>query len=126
MNIENITLDNGLNTLFIDSPNSNVTTAQIWFKAGSSLEGKDNKGIAHFLEHMFFKGTKKYPDMMIAKTVESYGGELNAFTSFDYTCYYINGPATETMTTIDALLDMVSNPQFLQEDIDPEKQVVFD
>lgn len=126
MNIENTTLDNGLNTLFIDSPNSNVTTAQIWFKAGSSLEDKENKGIAHFLEHMFFKGTKKYPDMMIAKTVESYGGELNAFTSFDYTCYYINGPATETLTTIDVLMDMVSNPEFREEDLIPEKAVVFE
>jgi zinc protease len=126
MNIENTTLDNGLNTLFIDSPNSNVTTAQIWFKAGSSLEDKDNKGIAHFLEHMFFKGTQKYPDMMIAKTVESYGGELNAFTSFDYTCYYINGPATETLTTIDVLMDMVSNPEFREEDLIPEKAVVFE
>ena len=126
MNIENLTLKNGMNTLFIESPNSQITTAQIWFKAGSSLESHHNKGIAHFLEHMFFKGTKKYPDMMIAKTVESYGGELNAFTSFDYTCYYINGPADQADKTIDVLLDMVSNPQFLEQDIIPEKEVVFE
>lgn len=123
---ETLRLENGLNTLFIDSPHSNVTTAQIWFKAGSSLEDKDNLGIAHFLEHMFFKGTKKYPDMMIAKTVESYGGELNAFTSFDYTCYYINGPENEVLKTVDVLLDMVSNPLFDPKDIEPEKGVVFE
>lgn len=126
MKTENIVLDNGLNTLFIDAPHSNVTTAQIWFKAGSSLEHKDNLGIAHFLEHMFFKGTQKYPDMMIAKTVESYGGEINAFTSFDYTCYYINGPSTDSTTTVDVLMDMVSNPEFRPEDIEPEKGVVFE
>ena len=126
MNTENIILENGLNTLFIDAPHSNVTTAQIWFKAGSSLENTTNRGIAHFLEHMFFKGTKKYPEMMIAKTVESYGGEINAFISFDYTCYYINGPATDATTTVDVLMDMVSNPLFKSEDIEPEKGVVFE
>lgn len=126
MNTEHITLDNGLNTLLIDSPNSNVTTAQIWFKAGSSLENKENHGIAHFLEHMFFKGSKKYPDMQVAKTVEGFGGEINAFTSFDYTCYYINGPADKTLTTVDALMDMVSNPMFLEEELIPERDVVFE
>lgn len=126
MNIENTVLENGLNTLLIDSPNSNVTTAQIWFKAGSSLEQKSNMGIAHFLEHMFFKGSKKYPNMKIAKTIESFGGEINAFTSFDYTCYYINGPANESEKIIDVLLDMVSNPLFLEEDLIPERGVVFE
>jgi zinc protease len=126
MNIEQITLSNGLRTLFIDSPGSTVTTAQIWFKAGSSLENNSNRGIAHFLEHMFFKGTKKYPGTMIAKTVESYGGEINAFTSFDYTCYYINGPANNAVTTVDVLMDMVSNPTFLEEELVPERGVVFE
>lgn len=126
MNIEQLTLDNGLNTLFIESPGATVTSAQMWFKAGSSLETNKNRGIAHFLEHMFFKGTKKYPGMMIAKTVEAYGGEINAFTSFDYTCYYINGPANNAVTTVDVLMDMVSNPTFLQEELEPEKGVVFE
>ncbi len=126
MKTEQLTLSNGLNTLLITSPFSTVTTAQIWFKAGSSLEKKENQGIAHFLEHMFFKGSKKYPGAKIAKTVESYGGEINAFTSFDYTCYYINGPAENTKTTVDVLMDMVSNPLFLEKDLIPEREVVFE
>ncbi len=126
MKIENLTLENNLNTLLIDSPNSNVSTIQIWFKAGSSLEENKNHGIAHFLEHMFFKGSKKYPDMMLAKTVESFGGEINAFTSFDYTCYYINSPANNTLDSVDVLLDMVSNPLFKQEELIPEREVVFE
>ena len=126
MNIEQITLDNGINTLFIESPDATVTTAQIWFKAGSSLETNKNRGIAHFLEHMFFKGTKRFPGVMIAKTVESYGGEINAFTSFDYTCYYINGPASYANTTVDVLMDMVSNPTFLESELIPERGVVFE
>lgn len=126
MKVEQTTLKNGLNTLFIDTPGSNVSSVQIWFKAGSALENKSNKGIAHFLEHMFFKGTKKYPNMQIAKTVESFGGELNAFTSFDYTCYYINSPVNHVQESLDVLLDMVSNPEFLQEDLEPERDVVFE
>lgn len=126
MKLEQTTLDNGLQTLFIDSPGSNTASIQIWFKAGSALEDKSNQGIAHFLEHMFFKGTKKYPDTMIAKTIESFGGELNAFTSFDYTCYYVNSPAQYLNKSIDVLMDMVSNPQFREEDIVPEKEVVFE
>ncbi|MCO4792908.1 MAG: insulinase family protein [Bacteriovoracaceae bacterium] len=120
------TLANGLQTLFIDSPGYTSGTVQIWFRAGSALENKENQGIAHFLEHMFFKGTKKRPGAAIAHEVESFGGELNAFTSFDYTCYYINSPKTHLNTSVEILLDMVSNPMFLQEDLEPERDVVFE
>lgn len=119
-------LNNNLQTLFIDAPGSTSASVQIWFRAGSALEKKDNQGIAHFLEHMFFKGTEKRPGAAIAHEVESFGGEINAFTSFDYTCYYINTPATELNHTAEILLDMVSNPRFLQEDLIPERGVVFE
>ncbi|TNE95329.1 MAG: insulinase family protein [Deltaproteobacteria bacterium] len=120
------TLANGLQTLFIDSPGYTSGSVQIWFRAGSALEEKDNQGIAHFLEHMFFKGTQKRPGAAIAHEVESFGGELNAFTSFDYTCYYINTPKTYLNDSVEILLDMVSNPMFLQEDLEPERDVVFE
>ena len=126
MNIEEKTLDNGLKTLFIDLPGSTSATTQIWFRAGSALEEKDNQGIAHFLEHMFFKGTPTRPGSKIAYDVESFGGEINAFTSFDYTCYYINSPAEKIKNTIEILLDMVSNPRFLKKDLLPEREVVFE
>ena len=126
MQHELIKLNNHLQTLFIDAPGSTSASVQIWFRAGSALEKKDNQGIAHFLEHMFFKGTEKRPGAAIAHDVESFGGEINAFTSFDYTCYYINTPATELNQTTEILLDMVSNPRFLQEDLVPERGVVFE
>jgi zinc protease len=119
-------LGNNLQTLFIDAPGSTSASVQIWFRAGSALEKKENEGIAHFLEHMFFKGTDKRPGAAIAHEVESFGGEINAFTSFDYTCYYINTPATELNHTTEILLDMVSNPRFLEEDLVPERGVVFE
>ncbi len=119
-------LDNGLKTLFINSPGSPSGTVQVWFRAGSVVEDKEDFGVAHFLEHMFFKGTKTRPGANIAMEVESFGGEINAFTSFDYTCYYINTPSNKIHQTCDILLDMVSNPEFRMEDLVPERGVVFE
>ncbi len=119
-------LKNNLKTLFIDAPGSTAATVQIWFRAGSALEQTGDEGIAHFLEHMFFKGTAKRPGAAIAHEVESFGGEINAFTSFDYTCYYINTPNTQINNTIEILLDMVSNPLFNKKDLIPERNVVFE
>lgn len=126
MQHELIKLRNNLNTLFIDSPGSTAGSVQVWFRAGSALESKENQGIAHFLEHMFFKGTSKRPGSAIAHEVEGFGGELNAFTSFDYTCYYINTPNNYLDTTVEILLDMVSNPLFNNEDLIPERDVVLE
>ncbi len=126
MKIDQVQLDNELNTLFIHAPGCSAGTVQMWFRAGSALEVKDNEGIAHFLEHMFFKGTPTRPGAQLAHDIESYGGEVNAFTSFDYTCYYINTPSLFLDKSVDILLDMVSNPLFGQEDIPAERQVVFE
>ncbi len=126
MKIDQVELDNKLNTLFIHSPGSTAGTVQIWFRAGSALEQKDNQGIAHFLEHMFFKGTPTRPGPQLARDIESYGGEVNAFTSFDYTCYYINTPSPFLDKSVDILLDMVANPLFGEEEIPAERQVVFE
>lgn len=119
-------LKNDLEVIFVDLPGSTAATAQIWFRAGSTLEDKEDHGIAHFLEHMFFKGTPTRPGAMIAHEVESFGGEINAFTSFDYTCYYINTPNSNLDQTVNILLDMVSNPMFKEEDLIPEREVVFE
>ena len=126
MQYEITTLQNKLKTLFVHSPGSTAGTVQIWFRAGSALEKKDHEGIAHFLEHMFFKGTETRPGAKIAHDVETFGGEINAFTSFDYTCYYINTPNIKLADSINILLDMVSNPLFKQEDLVPERNVVFE
>lgn len=126
MQHQQIKLKNKLQTLFIDAPGSTSASVQIWFRAGSALEQKSNEGIAHFLEHMFFKGTPTRPGAEIAHQVESFGGEVNAFTSFDYTCYYINTPNSKLNKTIDILLDMVANPQFKLEDLIPERLVVHE
>lgn len=126
MKIEQLQMKNELNTLFIHSPGSTAATVQMWFRAGSALEKHDHQGIAHFLEHMFFKGTPTRPGAQLAHDIESYGGEVNAFTSFDYTCYYINTPNPFLNKSVDILLDMVANPLFGAEDIPAERQVVHE
>jgi zinc protease len=126
MQHQELTLKNNLKTLFVHSPGSTAATVQIWFRAGSSLETIDNEGIAHFLEHMFFKGTSTRPGAKIAHEVETFGGEINAFTSFDYTCYYINTPMPCLQKSVEILLDMVSNPEFKNDDLLPERGVVFE
>ena len=117
---------NKLQTLFVDQPGAQCGSVQIWFRAGSSLEKKGDEGIAHFLEHMFFKGTPQRPGSRIAEEVEAFGGEINAFTSFDYTCYYINFPLSKVVESVNVLLDMVSQPQFLKKDLQGERGVVFE
>ena len=119
-------LSNGLRVLFIHQDAAPCGSVQMWFRAGSSLEGRGDEGIAHFLEHMFFKGTPSRPGAQIAHDIESFGGEINAFTSFDYTCYYINFPATKIKESVDILLDMVSHPRFLEKDLVPERGVVLE
>ncbi|MBT3983532.1 MAG: insulinase family protein [Bacteriovoracaceae bacterium] len=126
MNIEQTTLENGVNTLFINSPGAKAASVQFWFRAGSALEEEKDWGIAHFLEHMFFKGTETRPGAKIAEEVEAFGGEINAFTSFDYTCYYINTPNDHIGVTVEILMDMVSNPMFKTDDIIPEREVVWE
>ncbi len=126
MKIDQVQLNNELNTLFIHSPGCSAATVQMWFRAGSALEKTDHEGIAHFLEHMFFKGTPSRPGPKLAHDIESYGAEVNAFTSFDYTCYYINTPSLFLDKSVDILLDMVANPLFSEEDFPSERQVVFE
>lgn len=126
MQYELIKLKNNLNTIFVDSPGRTASSVQIWFNAGSALEDEKNWGIAHFLEHMFFKGTPTRPGAKLADDVESLGGEFNAFTSFDYTCYYINMPNIHLNKAVNILMDMVANPTFKQEDLVPERGVVLE
>ncbi|MBF0367075.1 MAG: insulinase family protein [Oligoflexia bacterium] len=116
---------NQLPSVFINAPGTNLSCVQLWFKAGSALETPREYGVAHFLEHMFFK-SKTDSGKNIVREVESYGGDINAFTSFDYTCYYINAPKDHLPTSIDLLLRMVAKPLLHNKDILPESEVVYE
>ncbi len=126
MQCQKIRLDNQLETLFVQAPGCSAASIQMWFRAGSALEKKTDQGIAHFLEHMFFKGTPTRPGAEIARQAEGLGGELNAFTSFDYTCYYLNIPSKFLGEGLEVLLDMVAHPAFEEQDFAPERGVVLE
>jgi predicted Zn-dependent peptidase len=97
-----------------------------WFNVGSRDENEQNNGISHFLEHMFFKGTKKRTAKKIAEDIESLGGYLNAFTSKEHTCFYGRGLAEHIEQTFEVLADMIQNSVFHSREIEKESRVVID
>lgn len=97
-----------------------------WFNVGSRDEVPENNGISHFLEHMFFKGTKKRSAKKIAEDIESLGGYLNAFTSKEHTCFYGRGLSEHIEPTFEVLADMIQNSVFDPKEISKESRVVID
>lgn len=108
----------------IDTVNS--FSLGFWFDVGSRDENENNNGISHFLEHMFFKGTKKRSPRQIAEDVESLGGYLNAFTSKEHTCFYGRGLDVHIEKIFEVLADMVQNSVFKPSEIAKESSVVVD
>ncbi|KAF0152496.1 MAG: peptidase M16 domain-containing protein [Ignavibacteria bacterium] len=97
-----------------------------WFNVGSRDESVKNSGMSHFLEHMFFKGTKKRSAKKISEEIESLGGYLNAFTSKEHTCFYGRGLNAHIEKTFEVLADMVQNSVFAPKEIEKESKVVID
>lgn len=119
-------LKNGLDVRLVPSSKSPVVSVQMWVKTGSADERKAEEGISHFIEHLLFKGTRKYKVGEIAKTVEASGGELNAWTSFDQTVFYVNISKEFTTTAMDVIADMMGFPLFEAGEIDAEREVVLE
>lgn len=98
----------------------------IWFAAGGRYENADNKGVAHFLEHMAFKGSRKYSCEEIKQTVEGVGGSLNAFTGEEETCYYAKVPARHLACAFDVLADISFFPTIARKDLEKERTVILE
>lgn len=124
--IQRYTCGNGLRivTEKIDSVRS--VAIGIWVGTGSKYENEANNGISHFLEHMFFKGTKTRSAKEIAETFDEIGGNVNAFTSKEYTCYYARVLDQHAPIALDTLTDMFFNSTFDKEEIEKEKNVVIE
>jgi predicted Zn-dependent peptidase len=119
------TLNNGLTAIIYDTKSFPTLTTMLLVGSGSRYEDSKNNGIAHFFEHMVFKGSKKYPDShAISSTIDGLGGVFNAFTSKDHTGYWIKAPNNHFETVIDVLSDMVLNPLLLKEEIERERGVI--
>jgi predicted Zn-dependent peptidase len=121
------TLDNGLRVLRADMPQVQSVTCMIMLAAGSRYETPDTNGIAHFAEHMFFKGTERRPTAReIGIEVDGLGGEFNAFTSKEYTGYYVKCAADYRDRALDVLVDMLRHSKFEPEEIEREKGVIVE
>lgn len=96
----------------------------IWVKAGSVDETAKNSGISHFIEHMLFKGTKNRSAKKIAEDVDKIGGQINAFTGKEATCYYLKTLANNIDKAADILIDMFINSRFDEDEMEKEKRVV--
>jgi predicted Zn-dependent peptidase len=120
-------LDNGLRVLSADMPQVQSVTCMIMLAAGSRYETAETNGIAHFAEHMFFKGTERRPTAReIGMEVDGLGGEFNAFTSKEYTGYYVKCAADYRDRALDVLIDMLRHSKFDPDEIEREKGVIVE
>jgi predicted Zn-dependent peptidase len=120
------TLDNGLRILTERMTQVRSISIGVWLTRGSRHETAERSGIAHFVEHMLFKGTASRTAEDIAQQIDSIGGQLDAFTAKEYASYYIKVLDEHLPLAIDILSDIVRNPAFSPDDIEREKKVVVE
>lgn len=126
-NYNKITLENGLRIITVPMASTETATVLVLVGTGSKYETKKISGISHFLEHMFFKGTKKRPNTLaIAETLDRIGGEYNAFTSQEYTGYWAKVKASHLDIALDWVSDIFLNSELRAEDIEKERGVILE
>ena len=119
-------LDNGLKVVVIEDRSAPVAALMVWVRAGSGDERADQAGMAHVFEHMLFKGTERRGVGEIARTVEAAGGDINAFTSFDATAYFVTMASRDVETGIDVLSDALQHSTFDPVELKREAEVVLE
>lgn len=124
--IQRHTCENGLRIVTEKIPSVRSVAIGIWVGTGSKYENEQNNGISHFLEHMFFKGTATRSAKEIAETFDEIGGNVNAFTSKEYTCYYARVLDQHAPIALDVLSDMFFNSVFDSGELEKEKNVVIE
>ncbi len=124
--IETTTLPNGIKIITEAMPHVRSVSVGIWINAGSRRETPEQNGVSHFIEHMLFKGTSNRSAEEIARSVDSIGGNLDAFTAKELVCYNTKVLDEHLPFAVDILSDLVLNPLFRQEDIEKEKGVILE
>ncbi len=125
MTISIDTLKNGIRVITEEISSIESVSVGIWINAGSRNERKEENGIAHFLEHMAFKGTKKRNALQIAEEIENVGGFINAYTSREITCYYAKVLKNHLPLAVEILSDIICNSIFNKKEIEVEKGVII-
>jgi zinc protease len=119
-------LDNGLEVVVVPDRRTPVVTHMLWYKVGSADETPGKSGLAHFLEHLMFKGTEKNPTGRFSKTVATLGGQENAFTSSDYTGYFQRTSREHLKTLMEFEADRMTGLVLSENDVKPELNVVLE
>ena len=119
------TLPNGFRIVTEDMPGLKSASVGIWVTAGGRHERAEQNGIAHFLEHMAFKGTKKRSPLQIAEEIEDVGGYINAYTSKEMTAYYARVLSADVGLALDVIADIVLNPVFDKKESEVERHVIL-
>ena len=121
------TLKNGLRIITVPQKNAQTVTVLVLVGTGSKYEIKEISGISHFLEHLYFKGTKKRPSTIaVAETLDKVGGIYNAFTSEEYTGYFVKVSASQTDLALDWVSDIYLNSLLPEKEIEKEKGVIIE
>lgn len=127
MQYQKTTLKNGLRIITVPDKNAQAVTVLVVVGAGSKYETKANNGISHFLEHMFFKGTKKRPNTLaISESLDKVGGSYNAFTSKEFTGYYAKVAKEHSQLALDWVSDIFLNSKIESKEINREKGVIIE
>lgn len=124
--MDKYTLNNGLRVVVEKIPTGRSVAFGIWVKTGSRNENEQNNGISHFIEHMLFKGTEKYSAKDIAEIFDGIGGNVNAFTSKEYTCYYCKVLDEHLPLAVEVLSDMFFRSAFDSAEMEKEKKVIYE
>jgi zinc protease len=124
--VTRFTLDNGLDVVVIEDNRAPVVVQMIWYRVGAADEPPGKSGIAHFLEHLMFKGTETIGPNQFSAIVEAQGGDDNAFTSWDYTAYFQRVAADRLELVMQMEADRMQNLRLQQEDVDTERQVIIE
>lgn len=121
-----LTRVDGVPVVLSPMPSVESVSIGLWFRAGSRIEPLPMHGAAHFLEHMLFKGTRKRNALDISREVESVGGDVNAFTAEEMTCYYVRSGAGHLARMLDVLFDMLQSSAFPRDEVERERGVILE
>src|SRR4030067_1236172 len=124
--LHQFTIENNRKVILEENRNTPVVSLQVWIKTGSADERDEEAGMCHFIEHMIFKGTERRKVGEMAKEIESLGGSINAYTSYDQTVYHITIASRYADVAFDILSDAIQNSTFDPQELEREREVVLE
>ena len=124
--IRKVRLDNGLTVVMDRMEHVRSVSLGVWLRTGSRHETERQNGISHFIEHLVFKGTRRRSAQEIARIIDSIGGQVDAFTGKECTCFYTKVLDDHLTVAVDLLSDIVLSPRFAREDIEKERKVIYE